>query len=152
MELNTNIRLSSLVTQTKNTVFCNYFFANPVFWKVWLECCEIFFQICEQVDSALSHQLNTLVNHDTGMSPAKVFVIERVASFKLALGTGWRVQAYSPMRLPMSTSRVARCKDELCRLDALKISFCESGYPDYIRAFKNIRMEILDLIDASDAR
>lgn len=152
MELNSNIRLSSLVTHSKNTVFCNYFVAKPVFWKVWLECCEKIFQICEQGDSALSHQLNILVEHDTGMSPAKGFVIERVASFMLALGMGWRVQAYNPMRLPMTTSPVARFKDELCRLDALKIAFCESGYPDYIKLFKNIRMEILDLIEASDAR
>ena len=152
-ELNPNIRLSSLVTHSKNTVFCNYFVAKPAFWKVWLGCCEKIFQLCEQGDSALSRQLNTLVKHGSGMSPAKVFVIERVASFMLALDGGWRVKAYNPMRLPMAaSSKVARFKDELCRLDALKIAFCESGYPEYIQAFNEIRAEVLELIEVSNER
>ncbi len=150
-QLNPNIRLSSLVTHSKNTVFCNYFVAKPAFWKVWLECCEKIFQLCEQGDAVLSEQLNTLVEHDTGMNPAKVFVIERVASFMLALGMGWRVRAYNPMKLPMTTSPVARFVDELCRLDALKIAFCESGYPDYIKAFNKIRTDMLESIEASES-
>jgi hypothetical protein len=141
--LGASIDIKTLVMTSKTTVFCNYFAAKRNVWEEWFKQCEKIFSICEENESTLATQLNSAVNHTGKPYPAKVFVIERVLSFLLATNKQWRVKAYNPMTLPYATSRIAKFKAELSELDALKIAFCETGYPEYMRKFNEIRAEIL---------
>jgi hypothetical protein len=86
------------------------------------------------------------VNYTGQRYPAKVFLVERMISYLLATSGRWSSRAYNPMRLPYGSSRVAKFKDELAELDALKIAYRETGYVEYLHAYSRIRSEIIKKI------
>lgn len=135
--------LQGLVMSSRETIFCNYFAAKPAFWKAWLAQCEKLFAVCEENASHLAAQLNAPVSHSGATNPAKVFMIERVASYLLATQPHWRVRNYNPMALPYAQSGVAAFKRELCELDALKMAYRQTGFGDYLAAFSEVRSDIV---------
>lgn len=137
------IDIQGLVMTSRNTVFCNYFAAKKCFWDVWLNQCEKLFSICEENKLPLAQLLNAPVNHSGAHNPVKVFVIERMISYLLATSKQWSVKVYNPMQLPYGASRIANFKKELSELDALKIAYCDTGFPEYLQAFSQIRSDII---------
>ncbi|HEX5337280.1 MAG TPA: glycosyltransferase [Gallionella sp.] len=138
-----DVDLATLVMDSRNTVFCNYIVAKPAFWNAWLAKCEAIFAVAEENKTALAASLNASTNHDGGVAPNKVFVIERIASLMLATQRHWKVNAYHPMSLPYGKPIFAKYPQELLLLDALKIASVEQGYPEYLATFSEVRQSVM---------
>jgi len=122
-----------------NSVFCNYFVARSAFWLEWFELCERIFDLAERNDTPLGQALNAGTTHDWQSVPAKVFVIERMASVLLSTEPRWRVKNYNPMALPLSPARIAALGAELVGLDALKMAYTTHRHKQYKEAFLLLR-------------
>lgn len=133
------VDFDSLVMDSTNTVFCNFFVARPVFWRRWLDLCERIFSIAEKGGTDFGRRLNENTSHDGGGAPTKVFVIERIASLMLATGKEWRAKAFNPQALPWSGSALCQFPLEMAFLDALKIAYARQGHPQYLDAFHRLR-------------
>ncbi len=140
--LRPDVNIYSLVMDSRNTVYCNYFIANKNFWKIWFQYCELIYNISESNTSELARRLNSDVVHDGGTAAMKVFIIERIASFILATNTDIKVKIYNPMELPLGNQVWTNFKRELCVLDSLKISFQVNPLVQYAEEYKNIRLEV----------
>lgn len=140
------VDVNTLPMSSVQTVYCNFLIAKPAFWQEWLNRCEVIFQVAEAGDTPLTQQLNASVPYKEGKAPAKVFLIERVASLMLATQPSWKVRNYNSMTLPISDSRLAPFGAELVAMDALKFAAKEIGMPEYLAAFANLRQRVGELI------
>ena len=134
-------QIARSVTTSLDTVYCNYFVAKPRFWTEWLGHCERIFEIAEDGLTPLGKCLNAVVNYGTGTAPAKVFVIERLASLILWSRPEWVVKAYDPLRLPRLQPRhlAMVTLPDLLVLDALKIAHRRTGAEDYLAMYRQLR-------------
>lgn len=139
-----DVDIYSLIMDSRNTVYCNYFIANKKFWMTWLSYCETIFNIAESNESELAKKLNTNVEHDGGNAPMKVFIIERMVSFILAVNKNLNVNFYNPMELPLSDAAWEEFRSELCVLDALKIGFLASPLSSYAQEFEIRRRKLFN--------
>lgn len=141
--LRPDVSIYSLIMDSRNTVYCNYFIANKNFWKIWFQYCELIYNIAESNNSELARRLNSAVVHDGGTAPMKVFIIERIASFILTTNKDIKVKIYNPMDLPLGDQAWKNFRNELCILDSLKISFLTNPLVQYAQEFEKIRLEVL---------
>ncbi|HVB48827.1 MAG TPA: hypothetical protein VNF69_10600 [Burkholderiales bacterium] len=147
-----DIRLADLVTDSRSTIFCNYFVARPGFWRAWLEINEKLFALIESGDSDLGRRLNARTAYGRDGVQLKVFVMERVATLLLATQSRWRSTGYSPYRLLLTGSPLSSgFQFELMLLDALKIAYLTRGHAEYKDAFLRLRGVIYDAL-AKDGR
>jgi len=126
------------VSSSLDSVFCNYFVAKPSFWKEWRNRCERIFERAEAADSALGRALSVNLSYHVP-APAKVFIIERVASALLATQSGWAVNAYNPMLLPLGNPAFGALGAELAALDSLKIAYQKQPHTQFKHAFFKLR-------------
>lgn len=137
--------LASLVMDSRQVVFSNYFVARPAFWREWLRLNEALFAICEGLDgrapAGLREELTRPTTYATGGKPAerKVFLQERVASLLLATQPQWRSRAHDPFGMGWSMSRFRQHPTEAFISDALKLAWREQAYPEYLQAFATLR-------------
>jgi hypothetical protein len=137
--------LRSLVMDSRQVVFSNYFVARPAFWREWLTVNEALFAICEGTDTSASPELRAGLTkpttYATGGQPAerKVFLQERVASLLLATQPRWRSVAHDPFGMGWSMSRFRQHPTEAYISDALKLAWRVQPYPEYLRAFATLR-------------
>ena len=130
--------LGSLVMDSRQIVFSNYFVARPAFWREWLALNEQLFAACEGPATPLQQALTQPTSYP-GAAQRKVFLMERVASLLLATQPRWRSRAADPFVFGWSMSRFRQHPTEAVISDALKIAFRDQGYPEYMRAFAGIR-------------
>ncbi len=130
--------LRSLVMDTRQIVFSNYFVARPAFWREWLLLNEALFAACEGPESALQLALTRPTSYAAN-GQRKVFLQERAASFLLTTQPAWRTKAADPFPMCWSTSRFRDYPIDAFISDALKIAFREQGYPEFMQAFAQIR-------------
>jgi 2-polyprenyl-3-methyl-5-hydroxy-6-metoxy-1,4-benzoquinol methylase len=133
------------VMSSLETVFCNFFVAKPAFWREWLAKCELLFELAEQGLTPLGQALNRVVTYGTATAPAKVFVIERVASLLLWSQKQWTVERCNPVLLPQASARLLQVAGgpDLMVLDALKIAYTKSGTEHYLALYRHVRDNIL---------
>ena len=131
-------RIDQTVMSSLNTIFCNYFVAKPAFWVEWLRQGERLFAIAEEGLSPLGQGLNAIVRYGVKSAPAKVFVMERLASVLLWSQPHWRVKAFNPTALRQPAS----LNPELLMLDALKIAYVQSGVAQYLEIFRMLREQM----------
>jgi len=97
--------LEDLVSDSRNTVYSNYFIAKPRFWREWLRITEQMFAIAESAADPLGIELRTPTEyrgrHEAHM---KVFLIERVATWILLTDRGFAARAILSLRARGSTS------------------------------------------------
>lgn len=136
-----NKELVEIITDSRNTVFCNYIVANSRFWNEWFRCCEVIFQLAEEKTTLLGNNLNLNTGHAGDFVPAKVFIIERLATFVVATHN-IKTKAYDAMLLPYTNLPISNFKLELCQLDALKIAYSETSSLKYLNAYKEIKLKI----------
>jgi hypothetical protein len=129
-------RVEQSVMSSRNSIFCNFFVAKAGFWTEWLRCCEQIFEIAERADTSLAAGLNRVVTYGAWTAPAKVFVIERVASLLLYSQPRWTATAAD---LPHAASGT---NPELLVLDALKIACVETGRQQYLATYRQLRERI----------
>jgi hypothetical protein len=134
-------RMDQSVMSSLDTVYCNYFVAKPRFWAEWLRACERIFDTAEQALTPLGEALNRMVMYETASAPAKVFIIERIASLLLWSQPQWQVKCYNPLRLPPLSAKFAAMVTvpTLLVLDSLKIAYARTGVEEYLGAFKQLR-------------
>lgn len=133
------IDLDTLVMDSTNTVFCNYFLAKPPFWRHWLSKAERIFQIAEQSNTPFAQALNQTTNHSSGPTAVKVFVIERLLSLILATEPQWRVKSFNPMCLPLNYPGADWIGEQLIMLDALKMAAVATGRSEYMQVFASLK-------------
>lgn len=137
----------TVVMDSRQSIFCDYFVATPGFWRAWLEKCELVFAAAEQPADPLHELLNSDVAYDNGYVPAKVFVIERVVSLLLASNPAWRVTNFDPMSLPTTGMRYCRFPAELVMLDALKLSANTTHHEKYMQTYWALRAAMEQNLD-----
>ncbi|HET9106551.1 MAG TPA: glycosyltransferase [Steroidobacteraceae bacterium] len=135
------------VMTSLDTIFSNFFVARREFWTEWLRQGERLFEIAEDGSTPLARALNTIVpyavpkstdgqtvsRHNVPGVPAKVFMIERLASLLLWSHRRWRVKSFSYPTL----SGTVKYPDLLV-LDALKIAYVQSGAEPYLETFRRL--------------
>lgn len=132
------VDLRALVMDSTQVVFSNYFVARPAFWREWLALNERFFAVCEGEDSVLRAALTRPTSYGPN-AQRKVFMMERMASLLLATQPRWRVKAADPFGFGWSMTRLRQYPQEAVISDALKLAFRQQGFPEYMRAFAEIR-------------
>jgi hypothetical protein len=135
--------LAGLVMDSRQTVFSNYFVARPAFWREWLVLCEQLFAVCEGPDTPPRAALVQSTTYP-GAAQRKVFILERLASFLLAVQPRWRTAAADPFGFAWSASRLRERPEDAFISDALKLAFREQRFPEYMQAFALIRQRFFD--------
>jgi hypothetical protein len=138
-ELDPGIRLDALVTDSRNTVYCNYFLATPRFWRAWLGIVDRAFALAEAGDTPVGQALRRPVGYaksdgDAKPSEMKIMVLERIVSLMLAWGD-FRVRNFPPFAIPL-TEQFEGHLAELQALDQLKIGYANgdrSLLPQYVQ-------------------
>jgi hypothetical protein len=133
-----HVPLESLVMDSRQIVFSNYVVAKPIFWREWFVLTESLFAMAENK----SHHLHELLCHNTSYArnaPRKVFLMERLASLLLYLKPKYKVVVANTFEFGWSMSNFREYPETAYINDALKIAFCETGYGQYIDAFRKVR-------------
>jgi hypothetical protein len=138
-----DVNLKQLVMTSQNTVFCNYFIAKSHVWLSWLAICDRLFSLCEDNDSEVSQHLISQIEYDGKNMQPKVFVVERMISFLLAINKQWTVKVFDPIKLPLANHINHRFLNQLIELDALKIAYDKTFRSEYINLFYSKRLKIL---------
>lgn len=142
------VDLDTLLMDSTNSVFCNYFLAKPRFWRHWLERAERLFALAEQNSCDLARALNAPTRHNNAdTTPVKVFVIERLVSLLLATEPQWRVSNLNSMSLPFAYPGADRVKPGLAILDALKMAAKQTGYAEYRQVYASMRMQVIQQLN-----
>jgi len=133
------LHLDTLISDSRNTVFSNYFVATPRFWRAWFGVAERLFSIAETPEDPLGRVLRA-ATHYRGRNDAqlKIFLIERIATWLLVSEPDFRCRARDPFaarariyKLPMAI---------VC--DALKIAYVtqrRGQYKDVFLLVRNLR-------------
>lgn len=135
--------LGETYTHSKNTIFCNYFFAKKSFWYSWLDLGNKLFHSADLVENELSSLLNSNTNYGSQSLPLKIFLQERLATTCLLLNENLTTLNYDIFQLNPSATPFNQFHFESICSDSLKISYTLSGNITYIEAFSKIRDNIL---------
>jgi hypothetical protein len=130
--------LRQLVMDSRQIVFSNYFVAKPAFWREWLSINEALYAICEGPATPLQQSLTHVTTYP-GAVQRKVFLIERVASLLLTTQSQWRTRSANPFTMGWSTARFREHPTDAFISDALKMAWRDQGYPEYLKAFSEVR-------------
>lgn len=133
-----DVPLESVVMDSRQTVFSNYFAAKPPFWREWFALTEALFAICEDRSHPLVAELRHPTTYGEGVQ-RKVFLLERLASLILLLHPEFKVAVFNPYNFGWSISRFRENPSQTYINDALKIAFRELGFPQYIEAYAEAR-------------
>jgi hypothetical protein len=147
LQVRPDICLDAWVTDSRNTVFCNYFAAKPSFWRPWFKMAEELFELSERGEGYVAEQLNALSNY-AGVVQRKVFVMERIATFLLGIENRWKAKVSNPFRFGASPSPLGKFHLEAVLSDALKVAYSVQPFPEYREAFAYLRKEIKETMAA----
>ena len=124
--------LDSLVSDSRNTVYSNYFIAKPRFWRAWLAVNEKMFAIAETPADALGRALRSPTSYRGGSNvQMKVFIMERMATLLLTVDHSFTARARDPFA---AHSRLYKLPVALA-CDALKIAYATQGRAQYRDVF-----------------
>lgn len=142
------IDLKNTIMDSRNTIFCNYFFAKKEFWVKWLQMADLLFCSAESMQSELANLLNMNTTYGLQQLPMKVFVQERLASICLIKNQNFKCLNYSPFNIGASTTPFNRFFNEAVRSDALKRAYLQTLHPAYLNEFASIRDSIIQQLGA----
>jgi len=139
------IDLHHLVNHAGNTIFSNYFFAKPRFWRQWLAVCD---RLYEETQNAPQHYFNLVCDYakeDGGVKavPVKVFVAECVASYLLATRPGeFSCVSYPLQYMPMSRDH-SHLRPETLAMDKLKREWQETGKQEILAQYRMAQKQMI---------
>ena len=133
-----DVPLEGMVMDSRQIVFSNYFVARPAFWRLWFSLTEALFVIAEDATHPLSAALNYNTTYGENAN-RKVFISERLASLLLCLRPEFKTATANTFNFGWSTSRFRDQPNNAYINDALKMAFRESGFPQYMEAFRAMR-------------
>jgi hypothetical protein len=131
------IELPHLINHSGTTIYSNYFFAKPRFWRQWLAICGRLYQ---ETQSAPQHYFNLVCDYakeDGGVKtvPVKVFVAECVASYLLGRSTEFSCVSFPIQHMPMSNDH-RHLRAETLLLDTLKREWQKTGRPEVLAHYR----------------
>ena len=138
--------ISRSITHSNNTVFCNYFFAKPTFWKEWLNLANLLYLAAEDENSTLFNVLNSNTTYGANNLPMKIFIQERLATTCLLVNSKLKTLNYDIFKLNASTTPFNQFLEDSITSDSLKFSYINSGYPIYLNNFSLIRNRIVSML------
>jgi hypothetical protein len=141
-KLGFDVDLRSLVMDSRNIVFSNYFVANKSFWERWMQVISGLYELAESV-CPIGQQLRRPTSYPGGVE-VKVFLAERIASLILATEVHWKVRAHNPFRFAWSTTRFRENPNTAYINDALKIAYRDTGRREYLDAFAHVRQRFIN--------
>ena len=128
--------LDSLVSDSRNTVFSNYFIAKPRFWRAWLAINEKMFAIAETPSDALGEALRAPTSYRGSSNvQMKIFIMERVATWLLTCDRSFAARVRDPF---VARRRIYKLPIALV-CDALKIAYATQGRAQYKDVFLLVR-------------
>jgi hypothetical protein len=128
--------LDSLVSDSRNTVFSNYFIAKPRFWRAWLAVNEKIFAIAETPSDALGEALRTPTNYrGSSKVQMKIFIMERMATWLLTCDRSFAARVRDPF---VARRRIYKLPIAIV-CDALKIAYATQGRAQYKDVFLFVR-------------
>jgi hypothetical protein len=150
------VSLQTTVNHSGNSVFSNFFLAKPVFWRHWDAAAERLFRAAESDSGAMGTMLNqeTPYMRDDGLAKRaqmKVFLMERFVTLLLSTMPEFAVANYPPFDLPL-TSYFLPLRNEVMRLDELKIAYARSGDEALLRAYRTLQEQTLDAASRNQRR
>jgi hypothetical protein len=142
-----SMNLKSLVTDSSNTVFCNYLVARTNFWKQWLDLANKLFEMAEEKKTAISGQLvrSTSYGSKLNLAPMKTFLQERFATVLLAKGGFKTVVLDRSSDAPVFTrlfNEDFRTRRLLQTCDLLKQQYNLTRDKDYLLMYQKLRKQI----------
>lgn len=138
----------TMVNHSGDSVFSNYFFAKPAFWRQWDAAADRLFRTAETDAGALGALLNqeTPYMRDDGLAKRaqmKVFLMERLVTLLLSTMPEFTVANYPPFELPLAPY-FQPLRDEVIRLDELKLAYARGADAATLRAFRSLQERTLD--------
>lgn len=128
-----SVRLETLVSDSRNTVFATYLIARPRFWRAWLALNEPVFAIAESGEDSLGAQLRAVTSYRSHVDvPMKVFVLERMTSLLLAIDPSFVTRVRNPFATPTRAYKLPLAIVS----DALKIAYRTQGHRQYLQVFR----------------
>lgn len=132
--------LPDLINTAQTGIYCNYFAAKPRFWRAWLALCEGMFAMAESNAHPCAAGLNQEIAYDKRNMPAKVFLIERMASILLASDSSFTIAKYTKSTI---TEDFQFLPDAIFRtLDQLKTQALHD-HTQLLDAYEHIQRTIL---------
>lgn len=135
------VPMSNIVMDSRQTVFSNYFVARPAFWRQWFEWTEKLFACAEDASHPLHIELCQPTSYG-GNAQRKVFLLERIASLLLVLQPEFKTYAANPFNMGWSVARFRDAPENTYINDALKRAYRDTGFPQYMNAFRLMREKI----------
>jgi hypothetical protein len=134
--LNHSQPLTSLISDSRNTVHSNYFIAKPKFWRAWLNITEQLFVIAESPQDPLGMQLRAPTQYRGRREvQMKIFLMERIATWILVTDQSFAARVRDPF---VSRSRIYKLPVAII-CDALKIAYTTQGRRQYLDVFLLLR-------------
>jgi 2-polyprenyl-3-methyl-5-hydroxy-6-metoxy-1,4-benzoquinol methylase len=151
-KIDASIDLRKLITDSRNTIYSNYFIAKPAFWEKWLEVCETIFEMAEHetTDTELKAELNKKTNYGTG-AERKIFVIEGVASV-IIKHFGYSTKSIEIKEEQSAKGAFYKIKNEALVCDSLKIAYQATALEPYLDLFQQLSQESLHKLLVSSNR
>lgn len=136
------VDLRTLVMDSTNTVFANYFAAKRPFWIAWLDMTEKLYYWAETSQPGLSG-LFALNLHRGESLHHKVFLLERLASLILATDHRFKTAVYDPRNFPVAVAALSKFRREAVVCDALKLAYRRLNNRRYLDEFLALRKHVL---------
>ena len=150
--IDARVKISDLVSDSRNTVHSNYFIAKPRFWRAWLAINERLFAIAESPDDPLGEQLRAPTSYrGRNEVQMKIFIMERVATWILIHDGSFAARVRDPFA---ERKRIYKLPAAIV-CDALKIAFAterRSQYKDvfllvsHARRLLNLQIRLADAL------
>ena len=137
-----DVPLANLVMDSRQIVYSNYFVARPAFWRQWFSLTEALFAVAEDAAHPLHARLNFNTNYAANAN-RKVFLQERLASLLLYVHPEFKVAVANPFGFGWSMAKFRETPQDTYINDALKRAFRDTGFPQYMDAFRTMRNKLI---------
>jgi hypothetical protein len=135
--LGIELSVERLVMSSLDTIYCNYFVANIKFWKDWLIICDFIYQLSESENSDISSILKSDASYHRGLTPMKVFLIERIASIILNINKDLNISRKVLLKdVQYLSSKNIQIIEILKILDENKIKFQKTGCNKFLKNYQ----------------
>jgi hypothetical protein len=136
-----DVDFKTLVNDSADTIFCNYFVAKSTFWAKWLRIAEQLYDLCESPSTEVSRLVAPTAHHDTKDIELKVFLMERLATLLLSTSGCYKTAVYDPTNIPPSAFQ-SRSTHLAIFCDALKIAHKRLNNRRYIDEYLVLRNQV----------
>ncbi|MBC7916910.1 MAG: hypothetical protein H7Y28_03775 [Rhodoferax sp.] len=136
--LGLEVPLVSLVMDSRQIVYSNYLVAKPAFWRAWFAWTEAMFVMAEDTAHPFSASLCQPTTYGIN-AQRKVFLLERLAPLLLTLQPEFKTAEANSFNFGWSMARFRAVPEDSYINDALKRAFRDTGFPQYMTAFRKQR-------------